>query len=728
MQVLKRVNIQILNDLVAKRIPITQNDTCRCIECNITDWTIPDGATARIWALKPSKKLVYNDCQIEGNTVIAPITNQTSAEAGQTCCKIEFSKDGSKVSSFRFVLDVKTDISGNGTESKNESTVLEKMFEDLASAVTTATANANTATENANLATQKANSAAERAETAIWNNKNLTERHIGSSIKVEDTVSSSAVIREIKGVTEQCTTNGYQLLDQSKFPNKTQGGATLKNNGDGSFTVSGSGTFTEEFLHSYLFEGVADIKVGKLAISGSGTGLKTYFRLLDASGATITELFGNGSVNITADIVSKLSAIRFGIIGRAGTAIVAETCKPIIYQDGDGTFEQFTGCKASPSPDYPQEINSVGALNPATGKYEVKVKAHGKNLFDIKKALVGSFDSNGDFKVNNTTKKFYDFNFKENTQYTLSATVKQTVEGGNIRFRIKYTDGTENDKVLFNSDTLTYFSLQHTTLVEKTVEGIYVTYGSTGDVLIKDGKLQIEEGSTATTYEPYRSSLATIELDSPRYEGDRIFLEDGDVWVEREDAVVEFGAGASFIKGSVDRDGVFNVARRINEALPESNPMCTHFYAYAFGNEWIKKNNIMISASCNCNIVLDKNEFADASAFNNWIASNPIKVVYKLAEPTKEKLSQSAIYGLRSFDGLTYIEVLDDLEPELTVDVAKTPEGAYLLDGFCAGKRAEIQNELSQQMLIDTLALLPNEVQSAMIENDVNNLLESEGM
>ena len=46
-------------------------------------------------------------------------------------------------------------------------------------------------------------------------------------------------------------TNGGNLFDASKLPTKSQGGATVTNNGDGSFTVSGSGNLTSVFSYSY---------------------------------------------------------------------------------------------------------------------------------------------------------------------------------------------------------------------------------------------------------------------------------------------------------------------------------------------------------------------------------------------------------------------------------------------------------------------------------------------
>ena len=54
----------------------------------------------------------------------------------------------------------------------------------------------------------------------------------------------------------------------------------------------------------------------------------------------------------------------------------------MITKENSKTYEPYTGGKPSPSPDYPQEIKSVGKWNPETQKYEVDVNITGKNLIN----------------------------------------------------------------------------------------------------------------------------------------------------------------------------------------------------------------------------------------------------------------------------------------------------------------------------------------------------------
>lgn len=132
MKAVKKIEISVLHKRITPIVYAMQGDTGREIECTVVDWDIPAGVAARVWVVKPSKKVVYNDCRIADKSVFVPMTNQTLAEPGGAICMIEFVSGEDVVSSFSFNLYVYESASGDGIESKNESTVLEGMFEELA--------------------------------------------------------------------------------------------------------------------------------------------------------------------------------------------------------------------------------------------------------------------------------------------------------------------------------------------------------------------------------------------------------------------------------------------------------------------------------------------------------------------------------------------------------------------------------------------------------------------
>ena len=151
------------------------------------------------------------------------------------------------------------------------------------------------------------------------------------------------------------------------------------------------------------------------------------------------------------------------------------------------------------------------------------IETRGKNLFDeesILMAIDGATKENGHyvFWVVQAYQKYKNgiptIKFKENTQYTM--TIKGYSYGpddngnnGFTNFRIvfKYTDGTESYKML-NYKTET--ELTYTSTAGKTVEKIYMYYGYGRNVYISH--IQLEEGTTATPYEPYQGSTTRINL------------------------------------------------------------------------------------------------------------------------------------------------------------------------------------------------------------------------
>lgn len=132
MKAVKKIEISVLHKRITPIVYAMQGDTGREIECTVIDWEIPEGVSARVWVVKPSKKVVYNDCRIVDKVVFIPMTNQTLAEPGGAICMIEFVSGEDVVSSFSFNLYVYESASGDGIPSENESTVLEGMFEELA--------------------------------------------------------------------------------------------------------------------------------------------------------------------------------------------------------------------------------------------------------------------------------------------------------------------------------------------------------------------------------------------------------------------------------------------------------------------------------------------------------------------------------------------------------------------------------------------------------------------
>lgn len=188
------------------------------------------------------------------------------------------------------------------------------------------------------------------------------------------TADAPVVIIDLNGKTQQTTTNGYQLFDASKLPSKTQGGAIVTNNGDGSFTISGSGNLTSGFYNLTYSLTPEDTKKYFKARKVYGLRNKSfvetypYFRVMATINSESQEMVEG--FEITEEMLQdELFYVSFDILGTSGVEIQPGTIKPMIYQDGDGTWEPFSGGQPTPSPDYPQVIKGVGGMGYFDGEW-----------------------------------------------------------------------------------------------------------------------------------------------------------------------------------------------------------------------------------------------------------------------------------------------------------------------------------------------------------------------
>ena len=225
----------------------------------------------------------------------------------------------------------------------------------------------------------------------------LTTSNIVSGKGITVTDSADAPINDIiiHGASEQVTTKGYQLFDYNaaEFATSSKGGATLTNNGDGTFTISGSGLLTDDISAYHYYTHAQTVKLFKAGTLRLASDISTTPRVYihpQRNGGNIGSLnvTGNTKFEITQDMLDdETFRIIIGFYGATGNYIASGTIKPMLYQDGDGTFEIFTGGMPGPNPDYPQEIESVGDDG------DVQVSTYCQNFVNPEKITIGSNDS-----------------------------------------------------------------------------------------------------------------------------------------------------------------------------------------------------------------------------------------------------------------------------------------------------------------------------------------------
>lgn len=191
-------------------------------------------------------------------------------------------------------------------------------------------------------------------------------------------------------------------------------------------------------------------------------------------------------------------------------------------------WEPYTGGVPSPNPDYPQEIKSV--RNPV-------YKVHGRNL-------VKSYRSNKTDKPYASTLYAEIDEIMPDTQYVLSMIIADGNEAYINENLVKFTkvtgDGTRKQIVV---TTLSNISKTDARLYEKG-KGWCILKNDGSNTIVSDTKdVQLEIGTVATSYEPYKEQTVTLPytLNAIPVDSDGNYTDaDGQQWICDE---IDFARG-----------------------------------------------------------------------------------------------------------------------------------------------------------------------------------------
>lgn len=287
----------------------------------------------------------------------------------------------------------------------------------------------------------------------------------------------------ILGNSHQDSTTGKQLFDVSALKNIS------------GFSVDEDGFIMQKVYNTTspktLKELIPSIEAGKsyyLSVDNPDdfTGFFGFTGSVSAWHKNQTFVPKEDDLNIRPGIVSKVGGnARYRLMITEG-----QTASP---------YEPYTGGKPSPSHDYPQQIKNVGKWNEEKQKYEVDVRVTGKNLFDKDSVQlnVEFGDANSDFISMKDGWFVSDFIpvFSGKTYF---------ISGKKTGYGYKLYD---IDKHFIKNIQLTHGRLS----VEDGINYVRIN----GEM--KDLKnIQVELGTTATSYEPYyKEQTATITMDEP---------------------------------------------------------------------------------------------------------------------------------------------------------------------------------------------------------------------
>ena len=152
-----------------------------------------------------------------------------------------------------------------------------------------------------------------------------------------------------KSVVSGVMTHNEQLFDASRITTTSNGGFNVSNNKDGSFTISGNTDGSNNFAVNYEIphnDFVKLFKAGKIYAKAE-TNTFPYFYIntvIDGVNNPLLDLRQSNfaEAEITQEqLDNKTSRLIVGFYGWAGGALKGGTIKPMVYQDGDGTWKPY---------------------------------------------------------------------------------------------------------------------------------------------------------------------------------------------------------------------------------------------------------------------------------------------------------------------------------------------------------------------------------------------------
>lgn len=466
---------------------------------------------------------------------------------------------------------------------------------------------------------------------------------------------------ELGGKTEQVRTSGKQMLNEELLKSLSN----YTSNGSDYYYYRISGL---EVGKKYTVSR-GDVKTGKGALLGISVNQestnKAKFLVYDG----LETSYNNASITweqTTGEYVDILFSVA-GSVTSTTQEKLTEFWKRISYvqlEKGSTAtaYEPYTGGKPSPSPEYPQEIKSVGKWNESTQKYEIEVVLSGKNLLDITACEDGkTLDANGNI-VNNANALLSDFiPCFSKTSYCrveghFTAVSFYDVEKNKIGFINQY------DPCFATPDKCRYFrfSLNKTKAdYEKAVANV---------------------GTALMDYEPYKKpQTLTLTSDRPLTKWDRLVEQGGQIgWLYGGVVIDRFDGQSNKISIANKQGDVQNFSIRFeNVANGNGN---SDIFVDKYRAVQLSYTKAEYGICCNWNdgvkyFSAPNENVATVDEFKAWLVENPLKIAYETTKTEFVPLPQSeqnAIRALKTYYPTTVITVDGgELDPDIKVTYRK---------------------------------------------------------
>lgn len=297
-------------------------------------------------------------------------------------------------------------------------------------------------------------------------------------------------------------------------------------------------------------------------------------------------------------------------------------------------------------PQYFEGIKSFGQQED-----KISILSHNKNLLNTNEFTNNKFLSYEDGTIQEAregrciTEKFYEL--PQNIVLSSSENLWKGFWIYDVNFKFIRNVESQNDVLVTKQSNEKYYRIGIQELRES----------------ILSKKVQLEEGTIKTEYEPYKDDKKDILIKEPlRSVGnisDELYEDNGQVKINRYVKEYTFTGDENVMFNNYNGDYILfyfekKDAKKINFA-----PTCNNFKGFGgqvVGNEQFE----FINQSQNgnifyINILKSKLTTQNVEGFKAWLKANPTTIIYQLAEPTTEIVENCVDIDLKTFNEKTYV-------------------------------------------------------------------------
>lgn len=315
---------------------------------------------------------------------------------------------------------------------------------------------------------------------------------------------------------------------------------------------------------------------------------------------------------------------------------------------------------------------SPSNVMPISGRTEANVVRTGKNTWNDTDSMLQRMSRNGAIYTNTETDTKTAFNARVELMLSNSPTYASTVatissvgrysivvDTTNItydHFRLKH-NGSVRDLIISLS-----FSIKGQLIISFDVDGYNPSV--VGGLVIKN--IQLEVGSTATTYEPYNGETYTIDLDGTRY-GFNLNLKTGGATIPVNGIVLNGSENWQYSQQDTTAWFYYYPVPVAKNGMV-ADVISSHFKSANNQENSIWRAYSQIHIRPDATIAPSGQTAAGLAEFKAWLANNPVTIVYPLATPITVQLTPEEVTLLKGDNVLT--TDADSIEASYSADIA----------------------------------------------------------